>query len=135
MLKFSVGNPAVKPIARSGFDEHFFQPRDLLGDAAARIAIHVRDVKIVMAIIVVISPGSTHGIAVGGDTRLCGDICETARAIVTKQHIETPIVGDVEIRTAIPIVISPSGLHRVAPDSNRVVFWRRLETPAAAIYQ
>src|SRR5439155_22860023 len=60
---------------------------------------------------------------------------EAGRPVIAKQHVGTPVVGDVQIWPSVQVVIAPSGLKRVAPDANSAVLWRWFETPPTAIDQ
>ena len=86
---------------------------DLGGHAAARLTIHIRDVKVLQAIIVVITPRNPHGEAVRCRASFGRDVREAGRPVIAKQHAETPIAGDEEIWPSVLVVIAPGALQEL----------------------
>src|SRR5438034_4838089 len=135
LLEFAAGLLMVKPVARGRFSEHLVQSWNSGGHAAASLTVHIRDVKVFAAIIVVITPGSAHGEAVRGQASFGSHVREAGRPVIAKQHVGTPVVGDVQVRPSVLVVIAPGRLKRVAPDANSAVLGRWFETPPTAIDQ
>ena len=133
LFEFAVGLFLVEPVPGSGFNEHLVQPRDSGGHAATGIAIHIRDVEVFAAVIVVVPPGSAHAVAVIIQLRLGRHIREAGGSVVAKQDARGPIVGHEKVRPAVLIVIAPGGLKRIAPQTDGVVLGCRFETSTATI--
>src|SRR5207247_7674471 len=55
--------------------------------------------------------------------------------VIPKQRITTPVLGDVQVRPSVLVVVAPGGVKEVAPDADRVAFARHLEASRATIYQ
>src|SRR5439155_21238278 len=76
LFEFAAGLLVVKPVARGRFNEHPAQSWDSGGHAAASLTIHLRDVKVFAAIIVIVAPGSAHGETVRGHASLGSHVRE-----------------------------------------------------------
>ena len=133
LFEFAVGLFLVKPVTGSGFNEHLLQPRDSGGHAATGIAIHIRDIEVFAAVVVVVPPGSAHAVAVVSQLRLGRHVGEARGSVVAKQDARSPIVSHEKIRPSVLIVIAPGGLKRIAPQTDGVVLGCWFETSTAAI--
>src|SRR6267143_73764 len=97
---------------------HFFR-RILLEDFLRRDTLpgrgpHVSDVKILMAVIVIIEPADTHPRTHIFNSGFRSDIGESSVAVVAVEVLPSEVVHDIKIGPSVPVVIAPPAAKTVA---------------------
>ena len=80
----------------------------LVIDGDALVLAVADDVEVLVAVVVVVGPSDTVGVARGGDARLRRHVREGAVAVAAVQHVGA-VGGDVQVRVAVVVVVAPRG--------------------------
>ncbi len=85
----------------------FFMEPFLSGNSQAGRRPHIRNVHVLVPVIVEIEPACAHACSDVLNSRFCGDRREFPIAAVAVQIVSPEVVGHVQIRRAVGVVVAP----------------------------